>query len=727
MQPIEPTMPRYIAAVLLTLLTLLTVPPPVLSIEDTGAWNPISPRVERLAVEIERDPEAIERFWAEVRQHGTPLIEPADSPDERYVTFLWRDDGQTRNVAIFSGVTMMWGFTAADLAEQQMKRLADTDVWYRTHRFPSDTRFAYYLSPNDSLIPSAEVAGYEQWERRSATWQHDPLNPLRQVRPHGDREWVISIGELPDAPPKPWETFTPAGEGDLDEHAIQSKVLGTSRRFWIYRPSGVEGVADHPLLVVFDGSPGSLTREPGSLARVVDYLHEKGRIEAPLIVSIEQKDRGEELACSDAWNRFLVTEVLPFVRSRYRVTSDPRRVVIAGGSLGGLAALYGALKHPEVFGNVLSTSGFVSWKSDSDYGWIMRQYAAAPKLPLRFYLDVGIFERDADMLLYANRHLRDVLTAKGYEIHYDEFSGGHDSMHTSVGYARGLQKLLFEPVREEGAFQILFDSDRSGRAQIHLMDADGTNVRQLSVAGRAEWSMRFPDWSPDRRRIVFQSTERERPADLYVVDAGGGNLLQLTDTPHASEGGPAWSPDGLRIAYDRASIAEDGTRGGSHVWIVHADGSNPRALSSGESRNWYPAWSPDGSTIAFASDRDGDLDLYLMNPDGSNVRQLTDAEGADAGPSWSPDGKHIAFDSTRDGNWELYVMAADGSDVRRLTHTPNRSEARPTWSPDGRRISFNAGTEGNPGSYEICVMDTDGSNERCLTSNHWFDAHPDWS
>ncbi len=274
--------------------------------------------------------------------------------------------------------------------------------------------------------------------------------------------------------------------------------------------------------------------------------------------------------------------------------------------------------------------------------------------------------------------------------------------------------------------RILFDSNRSGSDEIYVMDADGSSVRQLTNIGRKEVSSRVPDWSPDRGRIVFQSNRTGPWGDLYVMDADGGNLRQLTDTPDTSEGGPAWSPDARRIAYNRAAIAEDGTRGRSQIWIVDADGSNARALTSGTSRNWYPAWSSDGSMLAFASDRDGDIDLYLMNADGTDVRQLTNAEGDDAGPAWSPDGREIAFDSMRDGNWELYLMAADGSNVRRLTHTPDRSEARPAWSPDGKRIAFNAGKEGALDTYEICVVNADGSNQQCLTKNDSVDAHPDW-
>jgi len=90
-------------------------------------------------------------------------------------------------------------------------------------------------------------------------------------------------------------------------------------------------------------------------------------------------------------------------------------------------------------------------------------------------------------------------------------------------------------------------------------------------------------------------------------------------------------------------------------------------------------------TIAFASDRDGNYEIYVMNPDGSGQKRLTNNSAADFAPSWSPDGKRIAFTSDRDGNGEIYLMNADGTGVRRLTNSP-ANDGGPSWSPDGHGI-----------------------------------------
>jgi TolB protein len=82
-------------------------------------------------------------------------------------------------------------------------------------------------------------------------------------------------------------------------------------------------------------------------------------------------------------------------------------------------------------------------------------------------------------------------------------------------------------------------------------------------------------------------------------------------------------------------------------------------LTDDASRDVFPRWSPDGSSIAFASDRDGDLDLYLMAPDGSDIRQLTSDQGDEWLPAWAPDGRRVAYVSGRDGQ-HIRVIDADG-------------------------------------------------------------------
>jgi TolB protein len=132
--------------------------------------------------------------------------------------------------------------------------------------------------------------------------------------------------------------------------------------------------------------------------------------------------------------------------------------------------------------------------------------------------------------------------------------------------------------------------------------------------------------------------------------------------------------------------------------------------------------------LAFASERDGDYEIYSLNPDGSGLVRLTNHPAADREPVWSPDGSKLAFVSTRDGNAEIYVMNASGdangfSLPARLTNHP-ASDLNPVWSPDGSKIAFVSNRNGND---EIYLMNANGSGQTNLTNNDFDDTEPAWS
>jgi enterochelin esterase family protein len=107
------------------------------------------------------------------------------------------------------------------------------------------------------------------------------------------------------------------------------------------------------------------------------------------------------------------------------------------------------MRNPEAFGSVLAQSGSFWWSPKRDEGeepnWISRQFIELPRLPLKFYLEAGTFENDiigsGGQILEASRHLRDVLRAKGYDVHYREFAGGHDYLSWRGSLADALLSL----------------------------------------------------------------------------------------------------------------------------------------------------------------------------------------------------------------------------------------------------------------------------------------------
>lgn len=206
-----------------------------------------------------------------------------------------------------------------------------------------------------------------------------------------------------------------------------------------------------------------------------------------------------------------------------------------------------------------------------------------------------------------------------------------------------------------------------------------------------------------------------RPIEgLSTVNADGSDLTSLGVDCYD----PVWSPDGMRIAcYNWVGGSK------TRIYVVDAATGQNVPLTAGLSQDVSPTWSPDGTKLAyFSADFVSDGKIVVMNADGSDPVVLTQQE--DRMPSWSPDGTKIAFVSIRTGTWELYVMNADGTGQMRLTDN-YRAEAAPAWSPDGRKIAFDAVFNNH---WEIAVMDADGQNEKRLTylaNNSW--GNPAWS
>ena len=393
-----------------------------------------SPRLAALQQELEvGNVAALDAFWQEVKEQGAPLLEPIPSDARNLrVTFLWRTTEETQSVALVSNLSGQMG------ASETMTCMPGTDLWHKTYKLPNDTRESYQFA----------VAG------NNLT---DPFNPHKHVFPSdpeiGLTGWESSVLELPDAPSQRWSTpHVSIRRGQVTLHRIRHEVLDNEYRVWVYTPPGytADG-APYGWLLVFDGwFYSNLIPTP----TILDNLLADGLL-PPLVAILVghpfDKYRRRDLACYPPFEDFLVREIVPWARQKYHLGNDPAQTAVVGASLGGMMAAYIGLRHSDLFGNVLAQSAYFGWKpkEDDEDEWIVRQYVASPKLPLRFSIEAGLFETDIPSplpgfknLLVSARHARDVLRAKGYTVHYSEFSGGHNPMNWQGTLANGLLALL---------------------------------------------------------------------------------------------------------------------------------------------------------------------------------------------------------------------------------------------------------------------------------------------
>ena len=211
-------------------------------------------------------------------------------------------------------------------------------------------------------------------------------------------------------------------------------------------------------------------------------------------------------------------------------------------------------------------------------------------------------------------------------------------------------------------------------------------------------------------QIAFQS-ERDGDFEIWVSNPDGSAPTKLTDNT-VLDADPVWSPDGTRIAFQRAGSCTLSCRS---IWMMNADGSGATALTGSTSgvADSGPTWSPDGSTIAFASTRSGGVKhIYSVPASGGAATQLTSGADADWAPDWSPDGIGILFVSTRTGSSQLFTMAPGGSGQTRVAltgTTPSALVGEPSWSPDGNRIVFRGASDLYAAPTEVFVAHADGS------------------
>ena len=270
-----------------------------------------------------------------------------------------------------------------------------------------------------------------------------------------------------------------------------------------------------------------------------------------------------------------------------------------------------------------------------------------------------------------------------------------------------------------GAGAIAFVSERGGRPQIYLMDADGGNITQLTNVAEGACQ---PAWSPDGQALLFVTPcagkrEQYPGSAIYFINADGTGLRPFI-TLLGGEWDPAWSAAGVVFTFN--------DNGRAQVYLADAQGANPRRLSNEHSGDSQAAWSADGLRLAFRNNsRSGQPTLYWMFADGTFADGGTNPDPvtrdvAAGYPAWSPDGQYVAFMVGTD----IWLTEWDQRGFGALPLTSAGPNGEPAWSPDSQWLVFESWRDA--AQHDLYRMSFTGAQVTRLNNDAALDYQPAW-
>lgn len=245
----------------------------------------------------------------------------------------------------------------------------------------------------------------------------------------------------------------------------------------------------------------------------------------------------------------------------------------------------------------------------------------------------AFFRPDGQKIIFASTHL-DPAAASHY---------APELKQREEDRARGARRRYvwdFDPYMD------IFESNPDGSDLKRLTDANGYDAEGA--------------YSPDGKQIVFCS-QRTGSLELHIMNADGTGVRQLTHAPKCYNGGPFFSPDGKRVIFRSDRKEKDRLQ----IYVINADGTGERCLTNKPSWVcWGPFWYPDGKHVIYAGADHAaagrpNYDLWWLNVDTGKEARITFAPGADVLPAFSPDGKRLMWTSTRDGRQSSQLFLAD--------------------------------------------------------------------
>ena len=248
---------------------------------------------------------------------------------------------------------------------------------------------------------------------------------------------------------------------------------------------------------------------------------------------------------------------------------------------------------------------------------------------------------------------------------------------------------------------IAFVGNVDGNWDLFAVGEDGRNLVRLTDTAYDE---KDPDWSSDRKKIVYATSD----GHLNIVDAVTGESHPIAvDQQGPPKISPSFSPDDKEIAFAQFRPPEEGDD--TDLMIFNLERKATRRVLDQYALQMWPAWSPDGKRLVYTSIHcSGDCgriiqELWIADPGGGWARQLLMTGSLCQQPAWSPDGRRIAFSSDKGGNFDIWVLSLEDWRVQQIT-TDESLDVSPAWSPDGSKLAF---VSTRSGKMEIWIKDLD--------------------
>ena len=262
-----------------------------------------------------------------------------------------------------------------------------------------------------------------------------------------------------------------------------------------------------------------------------------------------------------------------------------------------------------------------------------------------------------------------------------------------------------------GDAAFVYTSQSSGNADLWFKTGPvGESANLTDSPAQDHWA----SWFPGGERLAFQ-TMRDGNREIYAMNADGSGTINLTNDP-AQDLLPEVSPDGSRILFFSDRGIEHGPQElPGRLYVMDADGGNVESITETPLTSTFGGdWSPDGGAILFARDFDGDIDLVLLDLETGEERRLPGTSAAESAGRFSPDGARIAFNASgKDDEARIVVMNVDGGERREITRGGQHHS--PRWSPDGRWLMFTGAASGET-QFDIMMVSAEGGQVRSLVA-----------